>query len=268
MIRAFALCARVLVGILVLVGLGAGCVRPAAVLKSTPAAPVWQVSEVRETLRALRTAASVLERSTTSTSSTPRAARVADYLSERMRRYGVQPGAEAHRLHYLLADSAGHVVAMPLMVGLIAGRDPMDEGAVLVYAPLVAERAAAGPPRRAAAALELARVVADLGHLYRFPAHTLILVIPVGSDHGAALRAYGQQPVWPLEKTRAVLTIGASEADAEAWRAVGMPSGIDVYDAAVPMPASGAPEPAPEEQVVALARRGYAWLLPRLGAGE
>lgn len=254
---------RLLLAVCVALCAAGGCAGPrgGAEVRSTPARPVWSAEATRATLRGLNSAAARLERETQQPAEGAQAGRVADYLAQRLRRYGVQPAVEGYRLHY----GAPGAARLPLLVGFVAGRDPLDKGAVVVYAPLSAARAAAGRPSlRGAALLELARVYASLGWYYRYPARTLVFVMPLmpaQENHGAAVAAYLQQPVWPLEHTEAVLVLGAPQASAAAWQAAGLPAAIPVDVLAAP-----AAEENPVAAVHAFAREAYAWLLPYVGA--
>lgn len=229
---------------------------------STPAAPLWKSDAVSETLRALNAAQSVLERGGRAAEEGVQADRVADYLARQMHAYGVQAAALDYRIRYLSADSAGRVVARPMLVGMVAGRYPLlSDEAVLIYAPLEPGRLATGGQLGPAAWLEMGRLYAEMGRFYRFPVRTVLFVMPVGGDHRAVLRAMQLQSFWPLGKVQAVLMLGAPELDAEVWQEAGLSRTAEVYS--IPRAAEEG-----SAGVIALARRGYAWLLPHVGATE
>lgn len=230
---------------------------------STPAAPVWEPETVGQTLRALDQAAVALRRVEATPESAQQAGRAANYVADQLHRYGLQPAAEAYRLHYPLWDGS-RAIYQPLLAGLVAGRDPFrrDE-VVVVYA---AFSATAGDRTVAAAWLELGRAYAELVRFYRFPVRTVLFLMPVGAHHDAALAAYGRQPVWPLEQVQAVVALGAQAPAAEVWHALGIPDSAEVTVLA-PIPAEGVERGDPG-RAVELARRAYAWLLPYVGAEE
>lgn len=230
--------------------------------RSTPAAPVWQAASATQTLRALGTAGAGLPRVAATPEAVQQAGRVADYLASQLHAFGVQPATEAYRLHYPVAATGAARPYLPLMIGLVGGRDPFAaEEVVIVYAALAADESDwIGP----AAWLELSRAYAELVRFYRFPARSILFMMPVGAQHTAALDWYGRQPVWPPGQVRAVVSLGAAAPDAAAWHALGVPDSAEVVTLALP-PAG---EASPAARALELAREAYTWLLPHVAARE
>ncbi len=246
---------------LALLTVGAGCIGQPRTeeVRSTPATPLWRDDEVGRTLRTLASAESVLERAAQTPSAAQRASRVADYLAERLRRVGVQPGAARYRMHFWPAAADPALAERPLVAGLVAGHDPFAASeAVLVYAALQP-----GQPDRAAPAawVELARVYAELSRYYRFPTRTVVLLMPVGGQSADALEAYRRRPLWPLAQVHAVLVLGAGP-DAAAWHAAGVPASVHVEH----LGGGAAAAARGPLEARTLAQQGYTWLLPYVAA--
>lgn len=131
------------------------------------------------------------------------------------------------------------------VLGYVAGKHPVHaRDLVLVCADLDALGSFGGIPildyehfgTGTAALLELARNFGTATRHWPWPDRTLLFAVWSGGRLGqAGLKAYLRQPVWPLDRTRAVVYVGLRPEDERAVRALLAPLGVALV--VVPLPA-------------------------------
>lgn len=228
---------------------------PEAEQRPTPVAPRWNEAQLREHLRFLG-GAGLDEQA----ADARRYALAAAYVAARLAEFRLQP---------VLHDSFQVRYAPPpqearTTLGYVAGKHPERAAeAVLVAARL---RPAAGAPARGAAPpgvgtaalLELARLYGTAARYGNVPERTLLFaVFSGGGEPLAGLRQYLRYPLWPLDRTRAVVYLGLDPAEEAAVRSLLAEWGLPLF-AVPPDSLLNAPAPAVQEPTPGNRRRGEA----------
>ncbi|GIV62233.1 MAG: hypothetical protein KatS3mg044_1099 [Rhodothermaceae bacterium] len=174
---------------------------------------------------------------------------------------GVEPNRYVHALNLLGYVPGSHPLRAKELVIVCADLDGFGRLAgTLVFDPRHTGEAAA-------AVLELARHYAAVARLLDVPERTLLLALWSGArlEH-AGLRAYLDAPVWPLDRTHAVIYLGLDPSETDTVERLLGPSGVPLYP--VLLPDSLRPEeppvlvPDPAWQPVVSARRPDDWPPP------